>query len=131
MNFKVQVTNAINSLTADVSGLTALDNLVRRFGVGYVLATQGDALKTKSKNLLKNTGVIPGSFTPGETLDLSDAKSKFKLLAVTSQPRRVLSVLALADALKREDLPLAMRTRILAGAMQDAAPATTFKIEQR
>lgn len=130
-NFKTAVKAAVDKLLAVVRGETSKEAAVRTLGIASELVRLGEAKKKAAKKALEELGVIvPGSYTPGETVTVFDSPN-YVMTATTKAPGSRLDAEKLNIALAQENISQAARRRIIAASTVENSPATSFAVEAK
>lgn len=130
MNYKTRITSKIDEVLKVSDATTADDLAIRKLGIGYALASKGEALKKEAKAALKKLGIIPATFQPGTATVLADTDN-YVLTSKTADSNRRLNEAALKAALDAERLTAPAKARIMAAAYVEGTPATSYTVEQK
>jgi hypothetical protein len=127
MSIKTIVTDAVAALTRAVKGDSPKEAAIRRLGIANELASQGEAIKKKTKTELKQLGLILDEYVPGALVAFDS--DRIRMTANTRQPSQRLDQDELRKALAAEGVSTAKINRAIAAATVDSKAATSFTVE--
>lgn len=127
MSIKTIVTDAVAVLTRAVKGDSPKEAAIRKLGIANELASQGEAIKKKTKTELKQLGLILDEYTPGALVAFDS--DRIRMTANTRQPSQRLDQDELRKALAAEGVSTAKINRAIAAATVDSKAATSFNVE--